>query len=74
MLVACKVLDPVDDPARLIEQSVVEPAKRIGLPALDAVGQQPDPEVINMLRAPYALLPNAVETYYSDWERSLLHA
>jgi ABC-type nitrate/sulfonate/bicarbonate transport system substrate-binding protein len=74
MLVAGKVLDPVDNPGRLIEQSVVEPARRIGLPALDAVGQQPDPEVAAMLRASYPLLPNPVETYYSDWERALLHA
>jgi len=72
MLVAGKVLDPVDDPGRLIEQSVVEPARRIGLPALEAVGQQPDPEVAAMLRARYPLLPNAVETYYSDWEQALL--
>jgi hypothetical protein len=27
-----------------------------------------------MLRAPYPLLPEAVETYYSDWERALLRA
>jgi len=27
-----------------------------------------------MLRAPYPLLPNSVETYYSDWERALLRA
>jgi sulfonate transport system substrate-binding protein len=74
MLVAGKVLDPIDDPGKLIEQSVVEPAKRIGLPALEAVGQLPDPEVTAMLRASYPLLPNAVETYYSDWERALLHA
>src|SRR5215470_11273167 len=74
MLVEGKVLDPVDDPGKLIEQSVVEPAKRIGLPALEAVGQQPHPEVTAMLRAPYPLLPNAVETYYSDWERALLRA
>jgi len=74
MLVAGQVLDPVEDPGRLIEQSVVEPAKRIGLPALEAVGQQPDPEVIASLRAPYPLLPNGVETYYTDWERALLRA
>jgi sulfonate transport system substrate-binding protein len=74
MLVEGKVLDPVDDPGKLIEQSVVEPAKRIGLPALETVGQQPDPEVIAMLRAPYPLLPNGVETYYTDWERALLRA
>lgn len=74
MLVTGKVLDPVDDPGRLIEQSVVEPAKRIALPALEAVGQQADPEVTAMLRASYPLLPNALETYYSDWERALLRA
>ena len=74
MLVEGKVLDPVDDPGKLIEQSVVEPAKRIGLPALEEVGQQPDAEVTAMLRAPYPLLPGAVETYYSDWERALLRA
>ena len=72
MLVANKVLDPVDDPAKLIEQSVVEPAKRIGLPALEEVGQQPDPEVTAMLRAQYPFLPKPVEAYYSDWERKLL--
>jgi hypothetical protein len=27
-----------------------------------------------MLRASYPLLPEAVETYYSDWERALLRA
>ena len=74
MLVEGKLLDPVDDPSKLIEQSVVEPAKRIGLSALETVGQQPDPEVIAMLRAPYPLLPNGVETYYTDWEHALLRA
>jgi len=74
MLVLNKVLDPIDDAARLIEQSVVEPAKRIGLPALAEVGQQADPEVSAMLRGPYPLLPKPVEAYYSDWEHALLRA
>ena len=72
MLVANKVLEGIDDPAKLVEQSVVEPAKRIGLPALEEVGQQPDPEVVAMLRAHYPFLPKPVEAYHSDWERALL--
>jgi sulfonate transport system substrate-binding protein len=74
MLVAGKVLEGIDDPQRLIDRSVVEPAKRIGTPALETVGQQPDPEVTAMLRAHYPLLPKPVDAYYSDWERALLHA
>jgi hypothetical protein len=72
MLVANKVLDGVDDPAKLIEQSVIEPVRRIGLPALDAVGRQTDPEVAAMLRAHYPFLPKPVEAYQTDWERMLL--
>ena len=72
MLVANKVLDGIEDPAKLIEQSVIEPARRIGLPALEAVGQQLDPEVAAMLRAPYPFLPKPIEVYHTDWERALL--
>jgi sulfonate transport system substrate-binding protein len=74
MLVAGKVLDPTNDPQTLIERSVIAPARRIGLPALEALGQQPDPEVAAMLRSRYPLLPKPVETYYSDWERAFLRA
>src|SRR5262249_19896415 len=72
MLVANKVLDGVDDPAKLIEQSVIEPVRQIGLPALDAVGRQTDPEVAAMLRAHYPFLPKPVEAYHTDWECALL--
>src|SRR5262249_9613704 len=72
MLVVNRVLDGIDDPTKLIEQSVVEPARRIVLPALEAVGPQPDTEVAAMLRAQFPLLPKPVDAYYSDWERALL--
>jgi NitT/TauT family transport system substrate-binding protein len=74
MLVANKVLDGVDDPAKLIEQSVIEPVRRIGLPALEAVGQQVDPEVAAMLRAHFPFLPKPTEAYHTDWERAQLRA
>jgi ABC-type nitrate/sulfonate/bicarbonate transport system substrate-binding protein len=72
MLIDGKALDALDDPAKLIEQSVIEPTKRIALPALEEVGREADPEVVGMLRASYPLLPKPVDAYYADWERAIL--
>jgi NitT/TauT family transport system substrate-binding protein len=70
LLVAGKVLDPVDDPAKLIANSVVEPTRRIALSALHELGIAPDPVVNDMREAQYPLLPKPAEAYHADWEKS----
>ena len=72
LLVAGKILPPVDNPEKLIEETVIAPTRRITLPALQELGMQPDPEIVSMLRAPYPMLPKPTEAYYADWERKLV--
>lgn len=72
MLLAAKLIEPGIDPKALIDQSVVEPTKRISLAALDAVGAQSDEEVAEMLKASYPLLPEPAEKYFADWEPHML--
>jgi hypothetical protein len=72
MLVQAKTLDPHQDPVKLINDAVVEPAKRYVQPALEELGVQPDPQVAAMLNGEYPLLPKPPASYYADWERRLL--
>jgi NitT/TauT family transport system substrate-binding protein len=72
MLVAGKLIDAASDPAKLFDEAVIAPTRRIALPALDALGWDKDPVVQDMLRAPYPLLPKPPETYYAEWETKLL--
>jgi hypothetical protein len=72
MLRTAKLLDPDLDGQALIERSVIEPTKRLALPALDAVGAQRDEEVAKMLKASYPQLPEPAEKYYADWEPRML--
>ncbi len=72
MLAAGKALDTVSDPARLFEEAVIEPTRRITLPALDALGWDKDAVVQDMLRASYPLLTKPPEAYYAEWEKKLL--
>jgi ABC-type nitrate/sulfonate/bicarbonate transport system substrate-binding protein len=72
MLVQAKTLDPHQDPVKLINDAVVEPAKRYVQPALEELGVQPDPQVTAMLNGEYPLLPKPPASYYADWERRLL--
>jgi ABC-type nitrate/sulfonate/bicarbonate transport system substrate-binding protein len=74
MLVQAKTIDPHPDPAKLINDAVVEPAKRYVLPAAEELGLQPDEPVTAMLRGEYPLLPKPVASYYADWERRILKA
>lgn len=74
LLLAGKVLDPVDAPEKLIEQSVIEPTKRLSYPALQDIGVQKDLLVNDMLRASFPMLPKPVEAYQADWERELLRS
>jgi NitT/TauT family transport system substrate-binding protein len=73
LLVAGKILPPVDDPEKLLDETVVRPTRRITFPAIEELGGMVrDPEIVAMLRASYPLLPKPVESYYSDWEQSIV--
>jgi sulfonate transport system substrate-binding protein len=72
MLVAGRAMDAASDPARLIEEAVIEPTQRITLPVLDELGWAKDGVVQDMLRANYPLLSKPPETYYAEWEKKLL--
>lgn len=72
MLVAAKTIDPHPDPAKLINDTVVEPAKRFVLPALQELGEQKDPEIEAMLKGEYPLLPRPPASYYADREHRLV--
>ncbi len=72
MLVQAKTIDPHPDPAKLFNDTIVEPTKRFTLPAAEELGLQPDPEIEMMLKGEYPFLPKPVDTYYADWERRLL--
>ncbi len=72
MLVRNKTIDAHPDPAKLFDAAIVEPAKRFTLPAVEALGLQPDPDIDAMLRGDYPFLPTPVSDYYADWERHQL--
>jgi sulfonate transport system substrate-binding protein len=72
LLVTGKAMDAVADPAKLFEEAVLEPARRIALPVLEELGWDKDAVVQDMLRGPYPLLPKPPEEYYADWEKKLL--
>ena len=72
MLIAAKTIDPYPDPEKLFNDAVVEPVKRFTLPAVDALGMEPNLEIDKMLTGEYPLLPKPVASYYADWERRLL--
>lgn len=72
MLVASKAMDALSDPAKLFDEVVLEPTRRITLPALEELGWDKDVVVQEMLRAPYPLLPKPPEAYYAAWEKKLL--
>jgi ABC-type nitrate/sulfonate/bicarbonate transport system substrate-binding protein len=72
MLLGAKLIEPSVDPKSLIDQSVVEPTKRVSLPALEAIGAQRDEEVAKMLKASYPQLPEPAEKYYAEWEPQML--
>jgi ABC-type nitrate/sulfonate/bicarbonate transport system substrate-binding protein len=74
MLVKAKTIDPHPDPANLINNAVVEPAKRFVLPALEELGEQKDPQIEAMLKGEYPLLPKPAASYYADWEHRLVKA
>jgi ABC-type nitrate/sulfonate/bicarbonate transport system substrate-binding protein len=71
-LVAGKAMDAAADPAKLFDDAVIEPTRRITLPALEALGWSKDRVVQDMLRATYPLLPKPPEAYYAEWEKKLL--
>jgi NitT/TauT family transport system substrate-binding protein len=74
MLVQAKTIDPHPEPAKLINDAVVEPAKRFVLSALEELDEQKDPQIEAMLRGEYPLLPKPAANYYADWERRLVKA
>jgi sulfonate transport system substrate-binding protein len=74
MLVEAKIIDAHPDAAKLINDTVVEPAKRFVLPALAELGEQKDAQIEAMLKGEYPLLPKPAASYYADWERRLLKA
>ncbi len=72
MLVQAKTIDPHPDPAKLFNDTIVEPTKRFTLPAVEELGLQPDPEIEAMLKGDYPFLTKPAASYYADWERRLL--
>ncbi len=72
MIVQAKTIDPSADPAKLFNETIVEPTKRFTLPAVEQLGLQPDADIESMLRGDYPFLPKPVATYYADWEHRLL--
>jgi hypothetical protein len=72
MLVQAKTIDPHPDPAKLFNETIVEPTKRFVLPVAEELGLQPDPEIENMLKGDYPFLPKPATSYYADWEPRLL--
>jgi ABC-type nitrate/sulfonate/bicarbonate transport system substrate-binding protein len=72
MLVQAKTIDPHPDPAKLFNETIVEPTKRFVLPVAEELGLQPDPEIENMLKGDYPFPPKATTSYYADWEPRLL--
>jgi hypothetical protein len=72
MMVQAKTIDPHPNPAKLFNETIVEPTKRFTLPAAEELGLQPDPEIEAMIKGDYPLLPKPNESYYADWERRLL--
>ena len=72
MLVAGKAMDAVGDPAKLFNETVIEPTQQITLPALEELGWEKDAVVQDMMRATYPLLSKPAETYYAEWEKKLL--
>jgi len=71
MLLLVKTIDPHPDPAKLFNDAIVEPTKRLTLPAAEELGLHHDPEIERMLKGDYPFLPKPVESYYADWERRL---
>ncbi|CAM5372508.1 ABC transporter substrate-binding protein [Eoetvoesiella caeni] len=72
MLTTGKVIDRYNDPSSIIDKTVIEPAKKITLPALDELGWSEDSVVSDMLQSSYPLLPKPTADYYASWERKLL--
>jgi ABC-type nitrate/sulfonate/bicarbonate transport system substrate-binding protein len=74
MLVEAKTIDAHPDPAKLIDDTVVEPAKRFVLPALAELGEEKDEQIEAMLKGEYPFLPKPTASYYADWEHRLVKA
>ena len=72
MLVKAKTIDPHPDPAKLFNDTIVEPTKQFTLPAAEALDLEPDPEIEGMLKGDYPFLTKPAASYYADWERRML--
>ena len=59
MMVQVKTIDPHPDPAKLFNDTIVEPTKRLTLPAAEELGLQHDPEIERMLKGDYPVLAEA---------------
>jgi NitT/TauT family transport system substrate-binding protein len=70
LLMAGKVIDPVENPARMFDEYFVKPVERFTLPALAELGRRPDPVVAEMLSASYPMLPKPPQEYWASWERA----
>ena len=74
MLVEAKTIDAHPDPAKLINNAIVEPAKRFVQPALAELGEEKDEPIEAMLKGEYPLLSKPAASYYADWEHRLVKA
>jgi ABC-type nitrate/sulfonate/bicarbonate transport system substrate-binding protein len=72
MMVQAKTIDANLDPARLFSDTVIEPAKRYLLPALEELGLQADDQIEAMLKGEYPLLSKPAASYYAEWEKKAL--
>jgi hypothetical protein len=57
LLLAGKVIDPVENPAKMFDEYFVKSTERFTLPALQELGIKPDPVSKQMLTASYPMLP-----------------
>ena len=58
----------------MINDAIVEPAKRFVQPALAELGEEKDEQIEAMLKGEYPLLSKPAASYYADWEHRLVKA
>ena len=72
LLLEGKIIKPMDDPKKVINEYFVEPTRRFVEPVMSEIGYVSDPLQKAMIQGRYPLLPQPNETYYAPWERTIL--